>query len=120
MLAERQGTSRTRDLDGSARLFGFTRFGSGSDLYVGIGLPQDAAFGPPRRVLARNLGGLGLIALASLLAAWAGAELFVLRQARALARATRALAAGDLSARAGEQHMAGELSELARAFDDMA
>lgn len=120
MLAERQGISRTRDLDGSARLFGFTRFGSGSDLYVGIGLPQDAAFGPPRRVLARNLGGLGLIALASLLAAWAGAELFVLRQARALARATRAFAAGDLSARAGEQHMAGELSELARAFDDMA
>jgi PAS domain S-box-containing protein len=120
MLAERQGISRTRDLDGSARLFGFTRFGSGSDLYVGIGLPQDAAFGPPRRVLARNLAGLGLIAVATLLAAWAGAELFVLRQVRALARATRALAAGDLAARAGEQPVAGELSELARAFDDMA
>lgn len=120
MLAEQHGITTARDLDGSARLFGFTPFGRGSDLYIGIGLPQDAAYGPPRRVLARNLAGLGLIALATLLAAWAGAELFVLRQVRALAGATRALAAGDLAARAGAQRVAGELSELARAFDDMA
>jgi signal transduction histidine kinase/ActR/RegA family two-component response regulator/HAMP domain-containing protein len=62
-------------------------------------------------------GGIGLLALA---AAWLGGERFVLRQVRMLYHAVRHLAAGDLSIRTGMAKEAGELGDLARAFDSMA
>jgi signal transduction histidine kinase/HAMP domain-containing protein/ActR/RegA family two-component response regulator len=60
------------------------------------------------------------IGLVSLVAAWVGGELFVLRQVRELSRAARQLAAGDLSSRTGLSHEASELGDLARTFDNLA
>jgi signal transduction histidine kinase/ActR/RegA family two-component response regulator len=59
----------------------------------------------------------GLVALA---AAWAGGELFVMRQVRALLKAVKGLAGGDMACRTGLVKERGELGELARAFDSMA
>jgi signal transduction histidine kinase/CheY-like chemotaxis protein len=60
---------------------------------------------------------VGLVALG---AAWLGGERFILRQVRILSKAARALAAGDLSSRAGLSRERGELGELAYTFDAMA
>jgi signal transduction histidine kinase/HAMP domain-containing protein/ActR/RegA family two-component response regulator len=60
---------------------------------------------------------LGLLAL---VAAWFGGERFILRQIRALARATQRLASGDMSSRTGLAREGGELGQLAQTFDEMA
>ena len=53
-------------------------------------------------------------------AAWFAAERFVLRRVKSLIDATRRLAAGDPAARTRLPYGHGELSDLARAFDEMA
>ena len=58
-----------------------------------------------------------LIGLLALAAAWFGGELFVLREVRALLKATQQLAAGDLTIRTGMADNPGELGQLARNFD---
>jgi signal transduction histidine kinase/CheY-like chemotaxis protein len=87
---------------------------------VSIGIPKEVAFADVNRILARNLAGLGLVAVLALAAAWFGGDLFVLRRVRALLRATKRLGAGDLGARTGLTYGQGELDQLARAFDEMA
>ncbi len=51
---------------------------------------------------------------AGAVAAWYGGEHFILRQVRALTRAVRRLAGGDLQARSGLQEVEGEIGQLAR------
>jgi signal transduction histidine kinase len=63
---------------------------------------------------------LGLIAGLVVASAALGAEVFVLRRVKSLVRATRQLAAGDLTARSGLPYGTDELGELGRSFDDMA
>jgi signal transduction histidine kinase/DNA-binding response OmpR family regulator/HPt (histidine-containing phosphotransfer) domain-containing protein/HAMP domain-containing protein len=60
------------------------------------------------------VGGLAIVV------AWIGIDLLVLRNIRALARTTRQLARGDLSARNGLGQSSGELGELARELDTLA
>ncbi len=55
-----------------------------------------------------------------MLAAWFGSELFILRQVKTMAQASRRLAAGELSARTGLPYGGCELGQLAKAFDEMA
>ena len=74
-------------------------------------------------VLAMSLAGAGLLTVLGALAAmWFALRRFVLQPVGALGVASRAFAAGDLSARVGD--LAGgrddELSDLGRGFDDMA
>ncbi len=47
-------------------------------------------------------------------------EWFIVRPAQALVEATKRLASGDLSVRAGGRYPRGELGQLAQAFDEMA
>jgi|GEM_PF-506378 len=61
-----------------------------------------------------------LVGLLALIAAWHGGEHFILRQVRALTRAVRRLAGGDLQARSGLQNVTGEIGQLAEKFDGMA
>jgi signal transduction histidine kinase/CheY-like chemotaxis protein len=61
--------------------------------------------------------GVGFLALC---AAWFGGERFVLRQVRALLKATQRVGAGDLATRTGLANEKTELGQLARSFDDMA
>jgi len=109
-------------VDGIARLYAFAPLSSSakSGVYVSIGLSKAVIFAEADRLLARNLIGLGLVTLLALMVAWVAGDLFILRRINALLSATRRLSAGDLSARTGVPPGAGELNQLAQAFDEMA
>jgi signal transduction histidine kinase len=89
-------------------------------VYVILGLSKNYAFANSNRLLRRNLMLLGIVALAAVLAAWFGGEMFILRQIKAMVHASRRLAAGELNTRTGLPYGRGELSQLAKAFDEMA
>ncbi len=117
-----QGTAEAPGLDGIPRLYVFTPTHGlgGSGIAYAVGIPIAAVFGEANRILARNLALLGLVTLLALGAAWFGGDLFILRRVNALVGATKRLAGGDLSARTGLPYGEGELTQLARAFDEMA
>ncbi len=71
-------------------------------------------------LLVRSLAVLGIIFGLVLAAVWVGIYLFILRPLEDLLRATKRLSSGDLSVRTGLPYERGELSQLARSFDDMA
>jgi PAS domain S-box-containing protein len=124
ILSERgEGTAEADGVDGVTRLFAFTPFSSpdeSGDVYVSIGIPSNIAFADANEVLIRNLGGLGLVTILALAAAWVGGDLFIVRRVDALASAAKRLSAGDLKVRTGLRYGYGELSQLARVFDHMA
>ncbi len=122
MLQSRgEGTAEVAGLDGIPRLFAFTplRAGGGPDVYVSIGMPRVVAFAEAHRALARNVAGLGLVALLALAAAWVVGDRFIVRPVQVLVHTTQRLAAGDMLVRTGLGGGSGELSQLARAFDQM-
>ena len=89
-------------------------------LYMLLGIPRRLAFADANRILGRNLSLLGIVALVAILAAWYGGDLFIMRQVKAMAKASRRLAAGEMSARTGLKYGDGELGQLAKNFDEMA
>jgi signal transduction histidine kinase len=89
-------------------------------LYMLLGIPRRLAFADANRILRRNLTLLGIVALVAILAAWYGGDLFIMRQVKAMAKASRRLAAGEMSARTGLKYGDGELGQLAKNFDEMA
>ncbi len=122
VLSQREGTARAVGMDGTRRLYAFAPLGGGRDTgaYVSIGIPIAIAFAGADQALRRNLVGLGLVAALALGAAWSAGGLFILRPVNALVHATERLAANDLAARTGLPYGRGEVSQLARAFDEMA
>ncbi len=120
ILSQGEGTAEVSGMDGVPRLYGFTPLGKARDAYVSVGVPKDVAFASANRLLARNLIALGIVGVLALMAAWFGADLFVLRWVNDLVSTTKRLSAGDLSARTKLRYGKGELSELARTFDTMA
>jgi PAS domain S-box-containing protein len=123
LAQKREGTVEGASLDNIPRVLAFKpllgRAGEGN-LYVSIGIPNAVATAEADRILARNLWGLGLAALLTIVVAWVGGDLFLLRQVKILVNTTRRLSGGDLSARTGLPHEPGELNQLASAFDEMA
>ena len=89
-------------------------------VYMILGIPRQLAFADSNRALRRNLTLLGIVALVAVLAAWFGGDLFIIRKVKAMAQASRRLAAGEMSARTGLQYESGELGQLAKTFDEMA
>lgn len=122
VLEENVGLTQGRDTQGMPRLFAFTPLhaGADSDVYMIISIPTEAAFAESNRNLQRNLIALVIGAVLALGTAWAGTQLFFLRQVNALVGVTQRLSAGDLSARTEWTPGQGELDQLARAFDEMA
>jgi len=92
----------------------------GKVMYAAIEIPTRTAFAETERILRQNLMVLGVLTAFTLIAAWFGADLFVLRRIRDLVSATKALAAGNLKARTRLPYGASELGHLARTFDDLA
>src|SRR5918996_1134720 len=78
------------------------------------------AFAEADRILVHNLIILALLAALSSVAAWFGADVFVLRRIRDLVAATKQVTAGKLSARTRLPYGKTELGHMARAFDDLA
>lgn len=117
-----EGSATTRGLDGVLRLYGFTTLPSSSkpgSVYVTVGIPVESAFGPVERAFFRNLAGLGLLGVIVLIVGLAGSNLLILRPVNAVVAAATRLSAGDLGVRTGLPHHAGELGQLALAFDSM-
>jgi len=122
ILNQGTGSGELLGLDGVRRVYSITRVWSttGTSAYVSIGIPTEIAFAQANRLLAANIAALGIVTVVALAAAWFGSDVLVLRQVKSLVQATKQLSSGDLSARTGLRYGKGELSELARTFDEMA
>jgi PAS domain S-box-containing protein len=108
------------DFDGKARIFGLAPLGVGErSLYLVIGLPVAATVGLLDDMLRANLLLVVLLALLSFAVAWYGTESLVIRRVRRLAGIADRVAAGDLSARAGEKQGIRELDQVGDALDRM-
>jgi putative nucleotidyltransferase with HDIG domain len=116
--SEPSQTIERADADGITRLYAFTPL-SPTD-YLGIGLPTATVYAEIDRLAYRDLALLFLVTILAFCLAWLYSDIFITRRVRAILRATRCLAAGDLSARTDQPYGISELSELARAFDEMA
>ncbi len=116
------GTVETSGLDGITRLYAFTalRGSPAGSVFVSIGIPSGIAFAEVEGIFLRDMTIMGAFAALALLAAWVGGDLLLVRRVKALVRASRRLADGDLKARTGLPYGLSELSELSRAFDRMA
>jgi len=121
---KREGIFQVPGLDGVQRLYAFTPLKSMAQqdsLYISVGIPKQVALAEINQTLTHNLIGLGFVAAIVVVTAWVGSNLFILRWVEALLRATRRLAAGDMSARTGGMPPdLGELGQLAYSFDRMA
>ena len=117
-----EGTAELTGEDGVVRVYAFTPVGGRLEtgLRMAVGVPMDVAYGAVNRVQRRHLLVLFMVTVLTLGVAWFAAERFVLRRVSSLLDATRKLAAGDPAARTRLPYDHGELSDLARAFDEMA
>jgi signal transduction histidine kinase/ActR/RegA family two-component response regulator len=118
----RGGIALRTTRSGAARLIAHRQLASSPGTVVRLSIlvdPQVAFAGPQERRRVR-LAWLTAAALAALLIAWFGAEVFVLRDVNAILGATRRLGTGDLTARTGVARKRGELAQLAQSFDTMA
>jgi signal transduction histidine kinase/CheY-like chemotaxis protein len=118
-----EGTAELPGLDGVLRLTAFTRFhtvaGDGN-IYVVVGIPSQVAFAAANQALLRNLTALLLVLVLALGTSWVASDRLILHRVQLLLTATRRIAAGDLAARADLPDDGGEISQLGKAFNDMA
>ena len=123
ILSQKRGIIRAPGAQGKPFIYAFAPVHSSlrnRQIYVVLGLSERYAFADSNRILLRNLVLLGVVALAAMLAAWLGGELFILRQVKTIVQASRRIAAGELNTRTGLPYGRDELSQLAKAFDEMA
>ncbi|MCG6917946.1 MAG: histidine kinase [Deltaproteobacteria bacterium] len=123
VLKQGSGLVEATDSEGISRLYVFESLMSGweqREVYLILGVPKKIALANSNRILFRNLTGMGIIALAALLATWFGAEKVILKPVKAMVMATSEFAAGKLNARTGLSGGHDELNQLAFAIDQMA
>jgi diguanylate cyclase (GGDEF)-like protein len=124
ILAGTEGVLEAKGEDGVDWLLAhqvvFTNPDGAFPLRVLITVPMSRVFEEANRALVRDLLGITLATLFLLVAAWYGAEWFMLRKFRALLSTAERMRGGDLNARTGIPDGHEELSQLAHAFDDMA
>ena len=123
ILKRGEGVTQAVGWDGTAQLAAFTPVGlstANPGLYLVISLPADGVFGKADWALTQTLLWLGLVGCLALLGARFMSERLILHPVRTLVRVSQQWARGDLTARTGLPHGAGELNELAQAFDEMA
>lgn len=121
ILAQKQGLVEAHGIDGQKRLYSFLPLGGATqEGFVFYGIPTQIIYAPLRQALIRNLSSLGAVTIFALVLSWLLGYLFVIRRMNILTKATKQVAAGDLSARTGMNYGKGEIDLLARAFDEMA
>lgn len=119
-MTEHEGVKFSKGIDGIERLYAFSAVPGKGNFVVRIGIRREEAYVPANQALIQQLVALGLVSLLAILAAWFGADVFLLKQVNTLIEATRRLAAGNLAARSSLSYDKGELGDLAHAFDEMA
>jgi signal transduction histidine kinase/HAMP domain-containing protein len=123
IFRDTEKTVESPGADGVRRLFAFSQLKSpvgSQSAYAVIDIPAAMAFAEADRILVHNLIILGLLAALTLVAAWIGADVFVLRRIRDIVAATKQITAGKLSARTRLPYGKTELGQMAHAFDDLA
>jgi diguanylate cyclase (GGDEF)-like protein len=120
--ATAEWVQRLRGGDGHMHTVAFSplRAGPGLSLYVGASMNEEAVVAEATDAFWRSFSLLLLVGLLVSGIAWFGVQAAVIRRVEALLAATDHLRAGDLRARTGLPYGHGELSRLARAFDEMA
>lgn len=108
--------------DGTEILSAVVPVGSGPErgLYLSVSIPTSIAYIRADRTMYLGLIVLALVAAGLFLVGFLGTRTLVLRPIRSLLKTTGRMAAGDLSARTELRHGAGELGQLAAAYDGMA
>jgi signal transduction histidine kinase/HAMP domain-containing protein len=109
--------------DGVRRLIAFARLKSpvgGKPIYAVIDISAATAFEDADQILIHDLITLGVLTALTLVAAWFGADIVVLRRIRDIIVATRQIATGKLSARTRLPYGRSELGQMARTFDELA
>lgn len=120
VLAEKEGVTETKGMDGITRLYGFTSFGDENGaVFVAVGVPAEEAFAQSDAVTVRHL--LWLIAISGLVLflAWFGSDIFILRALNGLLGAAKLVGEGNLQARVGDHYGRGEIWQLSHAFNEM-
>jgi diguanylate cyclase (GGDEF)-like protein len=124
VLAVKEGAFEARDSDGVGWLFAHEVVTQNPDgaypLRVIVSVPLDQVFAAANKAFFRDLAGIIVATLFLLIGAWYGAGLFVLQKIEALLHVAERMRSGDLNARSGIRYGKEELSQLAKAFDDMA
>ncbi len=123
VLSGRSGTFQMKAADGSERLWVYETIADNPDgvvpLRVVVSMTLKVVFAEANQAFVRGLIGVVAATVLLLIAAWYGAEIFVLRKTRALLAAASRVRAGDLTARTGLRHDGEELSQVGEAFDEM-
>lgn len=123
IVSRQSGTLRAADENGVLRIYAFAPLASAfrnRQVSVVLEIPQIPALAASKRIFTRNLALLLVSALIAVLSIWWAGDVLILRRVRAMVRASRLLAAGDLGARIGKIGARDELSHLAGVFDEMA
>ncbi len=117
----REFVGEMEGVEGVSRLYAFMRVPgvTDNDLFINVGIAPELAYADINTVLRQNLIVLGVFTLLALVGTWILSNVIVLRPISAIARAAKEISKGNLSARTQIKYGQGELSLLARDFDDM-
>ena len=122
MIGRDSGFVEGAGLDGVERLYAFRTIpaDNSAQVLLMIGLPTSVLYADANRHLLTYLGLLLVMLALTVMMAWIAADLFVIRDVKALLGATERLADGDLSTRVVVPSSTGELNDLAVRFNDLA
>lgn len=123
IVSRQSGTLSASDENRVQRIYAFAPLTStfrNRQVSVVLEIPKILALAASKRIFAGNVALLMISALIAVLSIWWVSDVFILRRVRAMVRAGRQLAAGELSARIGKIGVRDELSHLAGVFDKMA
>ncbi|MDP2777737.1 MAG: GAF domain-containing protein, partial [Anaerolineales bacterium] len=117
-----EGTIEEAGLDGTLRLYGYVPVQSGGQTwgYLFIGIPSQVVYAAADQTWRSSLIAFGLVTALALAATWALGEFSITRRTQALVRTVKRLASGDQSVRSDMGYGTDEISQLGRAFDEMA
>ena len=123
LRSRKAGIFRATGTDGADRLYAYDTVAENPEgpapLRIVVSLPISVVFAEENRAFLRTVIGIVVATVLLLVAAWIGAEIFVLRKTRTLLAAASRVRAGDLAARTGLRHDGEELSQVGEAFDEM-
>ena len=118
---KREGNATARGFDGVDRIWAFVSVaGLNDSIFVRYGISSAAAFSEINRLLVSNLVALMAITFLSILVAWFGSDIFVLRRMKLLQKATDELKSGNLKARVNVGGGSDEISRLGANVNEMA
>ena len=123
LSTKQDGSGESIGLDGVQKLYGYKPLGldpKNPSAFVAVGVPSSEAFATVNQNFMRNLIGLGIILVVTLILGWVGTNTLIVRRTNLLLEATKKLSAGDLHARTGLPHNRSEFGQLAHGFDEMA